>query len=118
VAYGGAGPRLRDRTGDNGDRDRQHAHGFDRSHARRRRRIDLSGLLLDAAGDIPRGAAAAAGIALVNSVGNIAGFASTYVVGWLADLTHSNVASLYLFGALLLAGAGLILMIPASVANK
>ena len=64
------------------------------------------------------GAAAAAGIALVNSVGNIAGFASTYVVGWLADLTHSNVASLYLFGALLLAGAGLILMIPASVANK
>jgi len=64
------------------------------------------------------GAAAAAGIALVNSVGNIAGFASTYVVGWLADLTHSNVASLYLFGSLVLVGAGLVLVIPASVANK
>jgi MFS family permease len=64
------------------------------------------------------GAAAAAGIALVNSVGNIAGFASTYLVGWLADLTHSNVASLYLFGALVLVGAGLVLMIPASVVNK
>ena len=64
------------------------------------------------------GAAAAAGIALVNSVGNIAGFASTYVVGWLADLTHSNVTSLYLFGGLLLVGAGLILTIPPSVANK
>jgi MFS family permease len=64
------------------------------------------------------GAAAAAGIALVNSVGNIAGFASTYLVGWLADLTHSNVASLYLFGALVLVGAGLVLIIPASVVNK
>ena len=64
------------------------------------------------------GAAAAAGIALVNSVGNIAGFASTYVVGWLADLTHSNVTSLYLFGGLQLVGAGLILTIPPSVANK
>ena len=39
------------------------------------------------------GAAAAAGIALINSLGNIAGFASTYVVGWMADLTHSNAAS-------------------------
>jgi hypothetical protein len=40
------------------------------------------------------------------------------VVGWLADLTHSNVTSLYLFGGLLLVGAGLILTIPPSVANK
>ena len=46
------------------------------------------------------GAAAAAGIALVNSLGNVAGFVSTYVVGWLADLTHSNSASLYLFGGI------------------
>jgi hypothetical protein len=51
-------------------------------------------------------------------VGNIAGFARTYLVGRLADLTHSNVASLYLFGALVLVGAGLVLMIPASVVNK
>jgi hypothetical protein len=51
-------------------------------------------------------------------VGNIAGFARTYLVGWLADLTHSNVASLDLFGALVLVGAGLVLMIPASVVNK
>jgi hypothetical protein len=64
------------------------------------------------------GAAAAAGIALVNSLGNIAGFASTYVVGWMADLTHSNVASLYLFGGLVALGAILVLMIPASLVNK
>jgi hypothetical protein len=64
------------------------------------------------------GVGAAAGIALVNSVGNVAGFASTYVVGWLADLTHSNVASLYLFGGLVLLGAVLVLLIPPSVVNK
>jgi D-galactonate transporter len=64
------------------------------------------------------GMAAAAGIALVNSVGNIAGFASTYAVGWLADLTHSNVASLYLFGGVLLLGGILVLFIPPSLVNK
>jgi D-galactonate transporter len=64
------------------------------------------------------GAAAAAGIALVNSLGNIAGFAGTYAVGWLADLTHSNSASLYLFGAIVLLGAALTLTLPASVVNK
>ena len=64
------------------------------------------------------GAAAAAGIALVNSLGNIAGFASTYLVGWMADLTHSNAASLYLFGGLVSLGAILTLMVPASVVNK
>jgi hypothetical protein len=69
-------------------------------------------------GNFLGGAAAAAGIALVNSLGNIAGFVSTYVVGWLADLTHSNVASLYLFGGLLLVGAGLVLTIPKSLVNK
>ena len=64
------------------------------------------------------GAAAAAGIALVNSLGNVAGFASTYVVGWLADFTHSNVASLFLFGGVVLVGAILVLLIPPSLVNK
>jgi MFS family permease len=64
------------------------------------------------------GAAAAAGIALVNSLGNIAGFASTYVVGWMADFTHSNVASLYLFACIVLLGAILVLRLPASLVNK
>jgi ACS family tartrate transporter-like MFS transporter len=32
-----------------------------------------------------RGSAAAAGIALVNSVGNLGGFAGPYAVGWLKD---------------------------------
>jgi D-galactonate transporter len=64
------------------------------------------------------GAAAAAGIALVNSLGNIAGFASTFLVGWMTDLTHSTSASLYLFAGLLAAGGLLILAIPGRLVNK
>jgi MFS family permease len=64
------------------------------------------------------GAAAAAGIALVNSLGNIGGFASTYLVGLMTDLTHSTASSLYLFAALIALGGGLILAIPASLVNK
>jgi hypothetical protein len=54
----------------------------------------------------------------VNSLGNIAGFASTYIVGFIAHLTHSNAASLYLFGGIVFLGAILVLMIPPSLVNK
>lgn len=40
------------------------------------------------------GAAAAASIGLVNSIGNIGGFVSPFVVGWLTDLTGSTKAGL------------------------
>lgn len=46
------------------------------------------------------GSAAAAGIAWVNSIGNLAGYASPHVVGYIRDSTHSMVAAL-----LVLAGA-------------
>ena len=64
------------------------------------------------------GAAAAAGIALVNSLGNIAGMASTSLVGWLTDITGSPSSSLYLFAGLLVVGALLVLRLPASVVNR
>jgi MFS-type transporter involved in bile tolerance (Atg22 family) len=64
------------------------------------------------------GAAAAAGIALVNSLGNIAGFASTFIVGYMTDLTHSTSASLYLFAVILVVGGLLILRVPARLVNK
>lgn len=64
------------------------------------------------------GAAAAAGIALVNSLGNISGFASTYLVGFMKDLTGSTTSSLYLFAGLIALGALLILTIPAKLVNK
>jgi MFS family permease len=44
------------------------------------------------------GAAAAAGIALVNSLGNLAGFVAPYVTGALSDATGSNRAGLWIVG--------------------
>ena len=53
------------------------------------------------------GTAAAGGIALINSVGNLGGFAGPYLVGVFKDKTGSNVAALLLLGAALL-GMGLL----------
>ena len=64
------------------------------------------------------GAAAAAGIALINSLGNIAGFVSTFIVGWMTDLTHSSASALYLFGAIVAIGGLFILAVPARLVNK
>jgi cyanate permease len=51
------------------------------------------------------GAAAAAGIAWINSVGNLAGYVSPFVVGLIRDRTHSMVlALLVLSGAALIGG--------------
>jgi nitrate/nitrite transporter NarK len=49
------------------------------------------------------GAAAAGGIAAVNSLGNLAGFFGPYAMGWIKDSTGSFAA-----GLLCLSGAGLI----------
>jgi D-galactonate transporter len=64
------------------------------------------------------GAAAAAGIALVNSIGNLAGFISTWLVGLLADLTHSTNGSMYFFALILVAAAFAILLVPARLVNR
>ncbi|NNG38565.1 MFS transporter [Flexivirga sp. ID2601S] len=51
------------------------------------------------------GAAAASGIALINSVGNSAGFLAPYITGWLKDGTGSQKAGLWAVGiAMVLAG--------------
>ena len=64
------------------------------------------------------GAAAAAGIALVNSLGNLAGFTTNNIVGWLGALTHGNAASLYVFAAVMALSGILVLAIPARLVNK
>ena len=64
------------------------------------------------------GAAAAAGLAIINSVGNIAGFVSTAAVGWIADLTGNAQNSLTWFGGLAVVGAFLILALPSAIINK
>jgi MFS family permease len=48
------------------------------------------------------GPAAAGGIALINSVGNLGGFVGPYVVGVIKDRTHSNFAAMLFLGASLL----------------
>ncbi|MEG8178041.1 MFS transporter [Nocardia terpenica] len=59
------------------------------------------------------GAAAAGGIALINSLGNISGFAAPYVTGWLRDLTGSQRAGLWVVGIyLVLAGLGALALRP------
>ena len=51
------------------------------------------------------GTGAAAGIALVNSIGNLGGFAGPYVVGWLKDATGKYEAGLYFLALCALASA-------------
>ncbi|PRA45340.1 MULTISPECIES: MFS transporter [Pseudomonas] len=53
------------------------------------------------------GAAAAAGVALINTLGNVAGFFSTIVVGWLTQMTGNTQAAMYVMAAILLVGGGL-----------
>lgn len=55
------------------------------------------------------GTAAAGGIALINSVGNLGGFVGPYLVGLLKDVTVGYTAGFLALAALLLLGAGLAL---------
>jgi D-galactonate transporter len=55
------------------------------------------------------GAAAAAGIAMINSFGNLSGFTAPLVIGRIVDITKSTDAGLYLLAAVLVLGAVLVL---------
>ncbi|MGV0626735.1 MFS transporter [Mycolicibacter minnesotensis] len=59
------------------------------------------------------GAAAAGGIALINSLGNLSGFGGPYVTGWLTDLTGDGKAALWVMGAFSLATAGIVVRLGA-----
>jgi nitrate/nitrite transporter NarK len=56
-------------------------------------------------------------LAIINSVGNIAGFVSTAAVGWIADLTGNAQNSLIIFSGLAIIGALLILRLPEHLIN-
>lgn len=62
--------------------------------------------------------AAAAGLALINSLGQIAGFASPYLVGWVKDATQAADSALYILGGLLILGALVVLRIPRQTVNR
>jgi nitrate/nitrite transporter NarK len=64
------------------------------------------------------GVAAAAGIAAINSVGNLAGFASPYLIGAIKDYTHSTNIGMYVLAAVLVVGAIIVLRVPARLVNR
>ncbi len=63
------------------------------------------------------GTAAAAGIALINALGNLAGFLGPVAIGWLRDATGNPGAGMLLLILALVLGAILVLRIPARLVN-
>ena len=53
------------------------------------------------------GAAAAAGIALINSIGNLGGYIGPFIVGWIKDSTQSFEMGLYFLAACAFASAAI-----------
>ena len=64
------------------------------------------------------GPAAAASIALINSVGNLGGFLGPYVVGYLTDRTGSYIAGIYYLMAAGLVGGVTVLSLRASTTRQ
>jgi D-galactonate transporter len=64
------------------------------------------------------GAAAATGIALINSIGNLAGFLGPLTIGWLVDRTGSTDLGVYLLAAVMASGSLLVLTMPRQVVNR
>jgi sugar phosphate permease len=64
------------------------------------------------------GAAAATGIALINSFGNLAGFVSPWAIGWIVDRTHSTDLGVYALAAAMCVGSLLVLTIPGRTVNR
>jgi D-galactonate transporter len=64
------------------------------------------------------GAAAAAGIAFINSFGNLSGFGAPFMIGLVKDATQSTDAGLQVLAGLLILGAVLVLFVkPASATS-
>jgi len=64
------------------------------------------------------GAAAATGIAVINSIGNLAGFVSPWVIGWITDHTQSTDLGIYALAASMCIGGVLVLTMPARIVNR
>jgi MFS family permease len=64
------------------------------------------------------GTAAAAGVAIINSVGNLAGFASPVMIGRLRDITHNSQSGMYALAGIMVAGAFAVWRVPAKLVNQ
>ena len=64
------------------------------------------------------GTAAAGGIALINSLGNLSGWVGPFVVGWLEDVTGKTSTGLYVVAGMeVLAGVLILVFMPRRVAR-
>lgn len=63
-------------------------------------------------GSILTGPAAAAGIALMATIGNLGGYLMPFLVGWVKELTHQVEYGLYAMAAMMMIGAFVMLSIP------
>jgi ACS family tartrate transporter-like MFS transporter len=64
------------------------------------------------------GAAAAAGIAVINSIGNLAGFAGPFAMGWIKDRTGSYAGGLLLLAAFGIMAMGIVLIVGRDKATE
>ncbi len=64
------------------------------------------------------GTGAAAGIAVINSVGNLAGFLSPYLIGILKDYTHNNQSGMFMLAGTLVVGAVAVLRTSPRLVNR
>ena len=51
-------------------------------------------------------------------MGQVAGFLSPYLVGWIKDATHSTDLALYILAGAMLIGVVLVLRVPAKIVNR
>ena len=64
------------------------------------------------------GATAAAGIAAINSVGNLGGFVAQTVVPWIGDVTGSQLAPMWFLAACLVVGALMTFVVQAALRRR
>jgi sugar phosphate permease len=65
-----------------------------------------------------KGAGAAAGIAAINSVGNLGGFVAQNVVPWIKDSTGSTIAPMFFLAACLAAAGVLVIVVGRMLASR
>lgn len=65
-----------------------------------------------------KGAGAAAGLAAINSVGNLGGFVAQNVVPWIKDETGSTIAPMFFLAACLAIGGLLVFVVAFTIARK
>jgi nitrate/nitrite transporter NarK len=69
-------------------------------------------------GQFLTGVAAAGGLAMVNAIGNLGGFAAPYATGWLRDMSGNFSSACYVMGAIMAIGGVITLAFPRILAWK